>query len=114
SAVSEARMPSLFSFLPPVNPGVPRSTTKAVALFFALGSPVRQITTASSPLFPWVIQFLVPLITQFPPCFTAVHFMFPASLPVLGSVSPQAPTHSPLANLGKNLFFCSSLANSRI
>src|SRR5690349_621092 len=105
SAVSEARMPNLFSFLPPLKPLVPRSTTNAVALFFARGSPVRQITTAISPDFPCVIQFLVPLMIQLSPSLTAVHFIFPASLPVLGSVNPQAPSHSAVASLGSHLCF---------
>ena len=52
SAVSLALIPNLFSFLPPLKPAVPLSTINAVALFFALGSPVRQITTAMSPLLP--------------------------------------------------------------
>ena len=114
SAVSLARMPSLFSFLPALKPGVPLSTTNAVELFFVLGSPVRQITTARSPLFPWVIQFFVPLMIQSLPSFTAVHFILPASLPVLASVSPHAPSHSAVASLGRYIFFCSSLANARI
>src|SRR5258706_3105611 len=114
SAVSLARIPNLFSFLPPLKPDVPFSTTNDVALFFARGSPVRQTTSATSPLFPCVIQFLVPLITQSFPSFTATHFILPASLPVLGSVNPQAPIHSAVASFGKYFFFCSSLANDSI
>src|SRR5262249_38673190 len=109
SAVSLARMPSLFSFLPPANPLVPLSTTNAVALSFVLGSPVRAITTATLPLIPCVIQHLVPFRIQWSPSFTAVVFILAASLPVLGSVSPQAPNHSPDASKGKYFFFCSSL-----
>src|SRR5690606_35902380 len=101
SAVSLARIPSLFSFLPAENPGVPLSTTNAVELFRVRGSPVRQITTATSPLLPCVIQFFVPLITHSSPSFTAVHFMLPASLPVFASVNPQAPSHSPVARRGR-------------
>ena len=52
SAVSLARIPNLFSFFPALNPFVPLSTTNVVELFFALGSPVLQTTTAISPLFP--------------------------------------------------------------
>src|SRR5687768_15334497 len=101
-------MPSLFSFLPAVKPGVPISITNAVELFFVLGSPVRQTTTATLPLFPCVIQFFVPLMIQSSPSFTAVHFIFPASLPVFASVNPHAPIHSAVASLGNHLFFCSS------
>src|SRR5215210_6158234 len=114
SAVSEARIPSLFSFLPPQKPAAPLSTTNVVALFFVRGSPVRQTTTAILPLRPWVIQFLVPLIIQLSPSFVAVHFMLPASLPVLGSVNPQAPIHSAVASLGNHRCFCSLLPKLRI
>src|SRR5690606_22897414 len=109
-----ARMPNLFSFLPPRNPGVPRSTMKAVELFFDRGSPVRVITTAISPLMPCVIQFFVPLITHSLPSFFATHFILPASLPVLGSVRPHAASHSPDASRGKYFFFCASLPKARI
>ncbi len=107
-------MPSLFSFLPAKNPAVPRSTTKAVALFFVRGSPVRVITTAISPLMPCVIQFLVPFKIQSFPSRTAVQRMLLASLPVLASVNPQAPMASPVANRGNHFFFCSSLPKERM
>ena len=114
SAVSLARIPSLFSFFPPLKPGVPFSTMKAVALPLVLGSPVRQIRTATSPVLPWVIQFFVPLITHSFESLVAVHRIFPASLPVLGSVNPQAPIHSAVANFGKYFLFCSSFAKVMI
>ena len=114
SAVSLALMPNLFSFFPPLKPGVPRSTINAVELSFALGSPVRQTTTAISPDLPWVIQHLVPFNTQWLPSFTAVVFILPASLPVLASVKPHAPKCSAVANLGKYFFFCSSLPKVKI
>ncbi len=114
SAVSLARIPNLFSFLPALKPFVPLSMTNAVALFFALGSPVLHITTARSPLIPCVIQFFVPLMIQLFPFFTAVHFILPASLPVLGSVNPHAPIHSAVANFGKYFFFWSSFAKFKM
>src|SRR6185436_10933204 len=114
SAVSLARMPNLFSFLPPLKPGVPFSTTNAVALSRVLGAPVLHITTATSPLLPCVIHDFVPLITQWSPSRTAVHFIFPASLPVLGSVKPQAPIHSAVASFGSHLAFCDSFAKLRM
>src|ERR1700693_2701257 len=101
SAVSLARIPSLFSFLPPVNPGVPLGTTKAVALFFSLGAPVLATTTVILLLMPCVIQFLVPLRIHSSPFFIAVHCILAASLPVLASVSPQEPIHSPDASFGR-------------
>src|SRR5690349_11761520 len=114
SAVSLARIPNLFSFLPAEKPCIPLSTTKAVALFFVRGSPVRATTTATSPLLPCVIHDLVPLMIHSLFFLTAVHFMLPASLPVLGSVNPHAPNHSPEASFGKYFFFCSSFAKVKI
>src|SRR5688572_30646171 len=105
SAVSLALIPSLFSFFPPAKPLVPFSTTNAVALFLLLGSPVLAITTATLQEIPCVIQHLVPFSTQLSPSRTAVVFMLPASLPVPGSVNPQAPSHSPDATFGNHLFF---------
>src|SRR6516164_2820942 len=109
SAVSLARIPSLFSFFPPRNPGVFLSTTKAVELLLVLGGPVRATTTVTSLLSPWVIQHLVPLMTQSSPSLVATHFILAASLPVLASVRPQDPIHSALASFGRYFFFCSSL-----
>ena len=54
-------MPSLFSFLPPRRPFIPFSRIKAVALSFALASPVLAITTATSPEIAWVMKFFVPV-----------------------------------------------------
>ena len=110
SAVSEALIPSLFSFFPPLKPGVPRSTMKAEIPRLSNNSPVRASTTATSPDIPCVIQFLAPLITQPPSTFFATVFIRKASLPVFGSVSPQAPRNSPVASFGRYFFFCSSLA----
>src|SRR5690606_22559129 len=114
SAVSEARMPNLFSFLPAENPGVPFSTINAVTLLLVLGSPVLAKTTATSPDLPCVIQFFVPFKIQSSPSRVAIQRMLPASLPVLASVSPQAPIHSAVASLGKYFFFCSSLPKYKI
>ena len=105
SAVSLQRMPNLFSFLPPAKPGVPRSTTNAVMPRLSSKSPVRASTTATSPEMPWVIQFLVPFRTQWSPSFLATHCIRMASLPVLASVNPHAPIHSPLASLGNHFDF---------
>ena len=93
SAVSLARMPNLFSFLPAFSPAVPRSTTNAVMPLLSKSSPVRAMITITSLLLPWVIQHLVPFSTHSFPSLRAVHFMRMASLPVLGSVSAQAPSH---------------------
>ncbi len=49
SAVSEARIPSLFSFFPEEKPSIPFSSTNAVELLDVPFSPVLVITTAISP-----------------------------------------------------------------
>src|SRR5450432_357443 len=114
SAVSLARIPSLFSFLPAAKPGVLRGTINEVELPFFLGSPVLHITTATLLLLPCVIQLFVPFIIHSSPSFSAMHFILPASLPVLGSVNPHAPIYSAVASFGKYSFFCTSLAKLRI
>ena len=53
-----------------------------------------------------VIKFLQPFKIQLSPSFIAVVAIPPASEPVLCSVKPQAPIHSPVANLGNHLSFC--------
>ena len=114
SVVSLARIPNLFSFFPALKPGVPRSTINAVQLLEVRGSPVLAITTITSLDLPWVIQHLVPFNTQSSPSRTAVVCILPASLPVLGSVNPQAPIHVAEASFGKYLCFCSSEPNCKI
>src|SRR6185437_8528197 len=95
-------------------PGVPRFTIKEVELSLVCDSPVRQITTATSLLLPCVIQLFVPLITHSSPSFSAVHCIFPASLPVFGSVNPHAPIYSAVASFGKYSCFCISFPKARI
>ena len=55
------------------------------------------------------MNVLVPFSTQQLPLRTAVMRALPASDPLPGSVSPQAPMYSPVASLGMYLRFCSSL-----
>src|ERR1700744_4911441 len=50
-----------------------------------------------------------PFSTHPPSRFTAVVRIPPASEPDPGSVSPHAPSHSPLASFGIQRFFCASL-----
>src|SRR5580692_1408332 len=107
-------MPSLFSFFPPLNPGVPLSTMKAVALLRVRGPPVLATTTTVLPLMPWVIQFFVPLSTHSSPSLTAVQLILPASLPVPASVSPHAPSASPEARAGRYFCFCASDPHARM
>ena len=67
SAVSEARMPSLFSFLPGRKPSIPLSSTKAEMLWWRgpCGS-VTAKTTQTSPTLPWVVKVFEPFRIQPP------------------------------------------------
>ncbi len=112
SAVSEARMPSLFSFLPGRNPSIPLSSTKAEMLWprVPLGS-VTAKTTQVSPTLPWVVKVLAPFRIQ-PPSTRSARVRVPAaSEPAPGSVRLQAPIFSPLASGTSQRCFCSSLPN---
>ena len=64
SLVSLARMPSLFSFLPALIPGVPCSTTNAEIPRCPFARSVTAITTITPPMAPWVMNVFAPLITQ--------------------------------------------------
>src|SRR5271154_2034147 len=58
------------------------------------------------------MNVLLPFNTHLSPFFTAVVRAPPASEPEPGSVSPHAPSHSPLASFGIHRFLCSSLPAS--
>ena len=60
------------------------------------------------------MNILLPLSTHSSPSRTAVVCWAEASVPALGSVRPKAPSHSPEANLGRYLRFCSSVPCSKI
>ena len=114
SAVSLARHPSLSRCLDAVNPGVPWSTTNAVIprCLDAAGL-VRARTTQNPPTDPWVMKVFVPSSTQSSPSRRAVVRRAAESLPLPGSVSAQAASHSPLAALGRYRRFRSSLPKDR-
>ena len=61
--MSEARIPSLSSVLPTVNPGVPFCTTKAVMPRCPLARSVWQKTSANEASRPVVMKRLRPLST---------------------------------------------------
>ncbi len=96
SLVSLARIPSLSSFLPARNPGVPRSTMNAEMPRLPFARVVTAITTMRSPVLPCVMNCLVPLMTQPSPSRTARVCIDAASLPDDASVSPQAASCSPV------------------
>ncbi len=99
SEVSEARMPSLFSFLPARNPCMPRSSTKAEMLWWrGPAGSVTAKTTQTSPSRPWVVKVLAPLSTH-PPSTRSARVRVPAaSDPAPGSVRLQAPILVPDAS----------------
>ncbi len=94
SQVLDARMPSLFSFLPTENPGKSRSTRNAVIPLYPMeGSMLAKMMKkpASAPL---VIQSLRPVSSQPVAVFVARASSANASLPLLGSESANAPSRS--------------------
>ena len=113
SAVSLARRPSLFSFLPDRNPGVPFSTTKPeMPPRVPFSRSVTARTSEQSAYVAFVMNVLPPFRTHWSPRRTAVVRIPPASEPEPGSVNPHAPSHCPLASLGMYFFRCSSLPAS--
>ena len=64
SLVSLARIPSLFSFLPAVMPGVPCSTMNAEIPRCALARSVTAMTTMTPPIRPWVMKVFAPFSAQ--------------------------------------------------
>jgi hypothetical protein len=62
---------------------------------------VRASTTQKPPTEPWVMNVFVPLRTQSFPSRLAVVLSAAESLPLPGSVSAQAASHSPLAAFGR-------------
>ena len=93
--VSDARIPSLFSFLPTRMPGLSSSTTKAEIPWRPRVRSVTAMRTATSPTEALVMKFFEPFRTQESPSRTAVVFVPPESEPASASVRPQAASHSP-------------------
>ncbi len=115
SAVSEARVPSLFSFLPGRKPSIPCSRTKAEMLWWRGPSgSVTACTTQTSPTVPWVVKVLAPLRIQPPSTLTARERVPAASEPASGSVRLQAPILAPVARSGSQRRRCSSLPNLKM
>src|SRR3990172_9338899 len=91
SVVLEARIPSLSSFLPTLNPDVLRSITNAVMpLYPCFGSTLAN-TRKMSASAPLVIHSLRPVRTQSPSCFVARVVSPNASDPEPGSDRGYAP-----------------------
>src|SRR5215470_6096132 len=114
-AVSETRIPSLFSTRTTVIPGVLCSTTKGlIPARPALRSIVVQTTTKpsdfSADINPAVQKILVPLITQWSPSRRAVVVIAAESEPQPGSVIAIAAHFGfPWRKRLRNRIFCSGV-----
>ncbi len=114
SRVSDAFHPTLEYGAATVKPGVPDGTMIAEmrGAPFSL-RPVTAVTVTSSVMSvpELVMKHLEPLITHSPVASsrTAVVRVPPASEPPSGSVSPNAPSASPVQSFGSHRCFCSSV-----
>ena len=93
--VSDARIPSLFSFLPTRMPGLSSSTMKAEMPRFPLARSVTAIRMATAPTDAFVMKFFEPFSTHWLPSRTAVVFV-PARIRS-GLGLRQAPGREPLS-----------------
>src|SRR6266508_718906 len=98
--VSDARMPSLFSFLPTRMPGLSSSTMKEEIPPCPLAGSVTAIRTATPPTDALVMKFFEPFKTQPARSRTAVDLVPPESEPASASVRPHAASQSPEVSRG--------------
>ena len=108
SQVADPLIPSFFSFLPIENPGVLASTIKAEIPFNPFDLSVIANTTYTWAYPAFVINIFDPFKTHSLVSESKVAIVCcpAASVPAFGSVSPNAPIHSPLAIFGKYFCFC--------
>ena len=111
--MSEEFQPTLLYGADTVKPGVPLGTMIVESSFLPVSgdSPVIA-STATKPVMSvpeLVMNDLVPLITHSSPSSRAVVRAAPASVPPPGSVSPKAPSISPVTRRGSHSRFCSSV-----
>ncbi len=81
------------------------------------GSPISAVCAqmiATCAIDPLVIHIFAPFNTQESPSALAVVIIPPGFDPKSGSVSPKHPMASPLASLGSQSSFCSSLPKAKI
>jgi hypothetical protein len=91
----------LCSLFPTASPFVPAGTAKAVTPSFPFPLSVTARITYTPPTLPWVMNILVPLITQRSPVHSARVFMERESEPDPGSVRAHAPSVFPEARPGR-------------
>ena len=110
SLVSEARWPSLSSFLPTETPGASRGTTKQVMpLWRPEGSPMRPNTVYHWAKRALVIQRFWPSITYSLPTLRTVVRMPATSEPASGSLHAYAAKMGASVSEPSHFFFCSSV-----
>ena len=90
--VSDARMPSLLSFLATVMPLVFMGTTISDLFLCAWPSPVLASRHIQSAWAPFVVHILPPFITQSPPTRLAVVLIEATSEPAPVSDTPRQAT----------------------
>src|ERR1700732_3123553 len=113
SQVEEARIPSLSSFLPTVNPGKLFSIRNAVIPLYPFDASTVANRMNNPASLPFVIQSLRPLRTKSFPLSSALVCSANASDPDPASLNAYAPTVS-AAIFGRQSFFWSSVAQRRI
>ena len=102
STVSLERQPSFcrcFEAREPLRPVL--DDERGDPLLLGASALVRARTTQKPPTLPCVMNIFVPLMTQLSPSRRAVVARAAESLPLPGSVSAQAASHSPLAAFGR-------------
>jgi hypothetical protein len=117
SWVSDAFQPTLEYFFDTVKPGVPAGTMMAEISFRPSScSPVTAVTVTRPVMSvpELVMKALVPSMTHSPPSSRAVVRRAPASEPLPGSVSPNAPRISPAQRPGSHCRFCASVPKRKI
>src|ERR687891_53002 len=107
-AVSEARWPSLSSFLSTVTPPASRGTTKAEMPRCPASLSVFAYTVYQEACEPFVMKHLVPLITYLSPFLTAVVRMEETSEPASGSVRQNDASLGSSVSIPRYSFLTSS------
>ena len=109
SAVSCAFWPIFFRLRPRLKPGRSASTSTRVTPLAPAVVSVLATTMTRSAMPPLVMKVFCPFTTSSLPFLSAVVRTPCRSLPVPGSVMAMAAITSPLAILGNQVRFCSSL-----
>jgi hypothetical protein len=107
--VSEARWPVFSSMRATLYPGVDVGTRNALMPRLPASLEVTAKTTATSAVFPDVMNCFTPFSMYWLPLRSARVVIAAASDPTPGSVSAKAPSIFPAANGRRNCSFCCAL-----